>query len=225
MYGWNLEPNWTRKKGVRGIKAAGKTRAQSKTTLLNRKTCSAAGTDRHEAAVQVGGVEEGARLPGLLQDRQHHLVPQGPVKPDDLLDVAEQLGRLHLRQQAALLQVQQPTQEQLRVHPNTNRCLTTGAPRVCLVVAVQFEPLTYVSDDSQFLYVCGFGVQKLPYRLLLVELPPGQSLQEEQVGSQNRSWECLKMSNDSRPRGAARPNVIMRDFIGGCIHLLTEPSY
>lgn len=121
MYGWNLEPNWTRKKGVSGIKDAGKTRAQSKTTLLNRKICSTTLTDRHEAVVQVVGVEECTRLPGLLQDRQHHLVPQGPVKANDLLDVAEQLGRLRLRQQAALLQVQQPTQEELHVHPNRNK--------------------------------------------------------------------------------------------------------
>lgn len=121
MYGWNLEPNWTRKKGVRGIKDAGKTRAPSKTTLLNRKSCSTPGTDRHEAVVQVGGVQECTRLPGLLQHRQHHLAPQGPVEANDLLDVAEQLGRLHLRQQAALLQVQQPAQEELHVHPKGKR--------------------------------------------------------------------------------------------------------
>lgn len=120
MYGWNLEPNWTRKRGVRGIKPAGKTRAQSTTALLDRKICPATPTDRHEAVVQVGGVEERSRLPALLQHRQHHLVPQGPVKANDLLDVAEQLGRLHLGQQAALLQVQQPTQEELHVHPEGN---------------------------------------------------------------------------------------------------------
>lgn len=103
------------------LKHAGKTRAQSKTALLNRKICSTTGTDRHEAVVQVGGVEECPRLPGLLQHRQHHLVPQGPVKANDLLDVAEQLGRLHLHQQAALLQVQQPAQEELHVHPDGNK--------------------------------------------------------------------------------------------------------
>ncbi len=63
--------------------------------------------------MQVGGVEQSAGLPGLLQDRQHDLIPQGRVQTDNLLDVAEQLGGLHLRQQAALLQVQQPAQEQL----------------------------------------------------------------------------------------------------------------
>lgn len=121
MYGWNLEPNWTRKKGVRGIKHAGKTRAQPQAALLNRKSCSATRTDRHEAVVQVGGVEQCTRLPGLLQHRQHHLVPQGPVKAHDLLDVAEQLGRLRLGQQAALLQVQQPTQEELHAHPKGSK--------------------------------------------------------------------------------------------------------
>lgn len=63
--------------------------------------------------VEVSGVEQSPGLPGLLQDRQHDLVPQGRVEADDLLDVSEQLGGLHLRQQTALLQVQQPTQEQL----------------------------------------------------------------------------------------------------------------
>lgn len=36
---------------------------------------------------------------------------------------------------------------------------------------------TYISDDSQFLYVGGLCVQQLPYRLLLVELSPCQCLQ------------------------------------------------
>lgn len=71
-------------------------------------------TDRPEAVVQVRGVQQRPGLPGLLQDGQHDLVPQGRVEADDLLDVAEQLGGLHLGQQAALLQVQQPTQEQLQ---------------------------------------------------------------------------------------------------------------
>lgn len=70
-------------------------------------------TDRLEAVVKVRGVEQSAALPGLLQDGQHDLVPQGCVEADYLLDVTEQLGGLHLRQQTALLQVQQPTQEQL----------------------------------------------------------------------------------------------------------------
>lgn len=35
---------------------------------------------------------------------------------------------------------------------------------------------TYMSDDSQFLYVGGLCVQQLPYRLLLVELSPCQCL-------------------------------------------------
>lgn len=117
MYGWNLDPNWTRKKGVRGIKDAGKRRAQPQTTSLNRKIPSVTLTDRGEAVVQVGGVEECAGPPGLVQDRQHDLGPQGPVKANDLLDVAEQLGRLHLRQQATLLQVEQPAQEALRRPP------------------------------------------------------------------------------------------------------------
>lgn len=71
-------------------------------------------TDRPESVVQVRGVQQRPGLPGLLQDGQHDLVPQGGVKLDDLLDVAEQLGGLHLGQQAALLQVQQRAQEQLR---------------------------------------------------------------------------------------------------------------
>lgn len=70
-------------------------------------------TDRPEALLQVSGVEQSPGLPGLLQHRQHDLVPQGRVEADYLLDVTEQLGGLHLRQQTALLQVQQPTQEQL----------------------------------------------------------------------------------------------------------------
>lgn len=76
--------------------------------------CSERLTDHHEAVVQVGGVEECTGLPGLLQDGQHDLVPQLPVQADDLLDVAEQLRGLHLRQQAALLQVDQATQEELQ---------------------------------------------------------------------------------------------------------------
>lgn len=71
-------------------------------------------TDRREPQVQVRGVQQRPRLPGLPQDGQHDLVPQRGVKLDDLLDVAEELGGLHLGQQAALLQVQQPAQEQLR---------------------------------------------------------------------------------------------------------------
>lgn len=70
-------------------------------------------TDHPEAMVKVGGVEQSPGLPSFLQDRQHDLVPQGRVEADDLLDVTEQLGGLHLNQQTALLQVQQPTQEQL----------------------------------------------------------------------------------------------------------------
>lgn len=121
MYGWNLEPNWTRKKGVRGVNDAGKRRAQPQTALLNRKIRPVTLTDRGEAVVQVGGVEERVGPPGLLQDRQHDLGPQGPVKANDLLDVAEQLGRLHLRQQAALLQVEQPAQEELQRPPQTQQ--------------------------------------------------------------------------------------------------------
>lgn len=71
-------------------------------------------THRPEAVVQDGGVKQSPSLPGFVQDRQHDLVPQGRVEADDLLDVAEQLGGLHLRQQATLLQVQQPAQEQLQ---------------------------------------------------------------------------------------------------------------
>lgn len=168
------------------------TRRKDRGAVPNRKLCSTTRTDRHEAVVQVGGVEQCPRLPGLLQDRQHHLAPQGPVKANNLLDVAEQLGRLHLRQQAALLQVEQPTQEELHVHPHGDKDVglqlrsSTRMFGCCCA-----DVCTYVSDDSQFLYVCGFSVQKLPYRLLLVELSPGQSLHKEQVGNQNRSWECL----------------------------------
>lgn len=71
-------------------------------------------TDRPEAFVQVPGVQQRPCLPGLVQGGPHDLVPQGGVEADDLLDVAEQLGGLHLGEQAALLQVQQPAQEQLR---------------------------------------------------------------------------------------------------------------
>lgn len=63
--------------------------------------------------MKVSWVEQGPGLPGLLQHRQHDLVPQGRVEADNLLNVAEELGGLHIRQQATLLQVQQPTQEQL----------------------------------------------------------------------------------------------------------------
>lgn len=70
-------------------------------------------TDLLEALVQLGGVQQRPGLPGFFQDGQHDLVPQGCVEADDLLDVAEQLGGLHLGQQAALLQVQQPRQEKL----------------------------------------------------------------------------------------------------------------
>lgn len=83
--------------------------------MLHFFPCSVLPTDRPEAVVQVPGVEQGPRLPGFVQDGPHHLVPQGRVEADDLLDVAEQLGGLHLGEQAALLQVQQPAQEQLQV--------------------------------------------------------------------------------------------------------------
>lgn len=73
-------------------------------------------TDRPEAVVELRGVQQGPGPPGLLQDGDHDLVPQSRVEPDYLLDVTEQLVGLHLRQQAALLQVQQPTQEQLQNH-------------------------------------------------------------------------------------------------------------
>lgn len=114
MYGWNLEPNWTRKQHVRGLTHAGQIPTQRKAPWSDRKRRP---TDHHEAVVQVGGVEERAGLPGLLQDGQHDLVPQLPVKANDLLDVAEELGGLHLRQQAALLQVDQPAQEELHGKP------------------------------------------------------------------------------------------------------------
>lgn len=117
MYGWNLEPNWTRKQHVRGLTQAGKRLTQWKATWLNGQLVS----DHHEAVVQVGGVQECTGLPGLLQDGQHDLVPQLPVKAKDLLDVAEQLGGLHLRQQAALLQVDQPTQEELQDRQKRSR--------------------------------------------------------------------------------------------------------
>lgn len=71
-------------------------------------------TDRPEAFVQVPGVQQRPCLPGLVQGGPHDLVPQGGVQADDLWDVAEQLGGLHLGEQAALLQVQQPALEQLR---------------------------------------------------------------------------------------------------------------
>lgn len=71
-------------------------------------------TDRPEAFVQVPGVQQRPRLPGLVQGGPHDLAPQGGVQADDLWDVAEQLGGLHLGEQAALLQVQQPALEQLQ---------------------------------------------------------------------------------------------------------------
>lgn len=71
-------------------------------------------TDRPEAFVQVPGVQQRPCLPGLVQGGPHDLVPQGGVQADDLWDVAEQLGGLHLGEQAALLQVQQPALEQLQ---------------------------------------------------------------------------------------------------------------
>lgn len=80
----------------------------------SRALVPAALADRHEALVQVGGVQQGPGLPGPVQDRQHDLVPQGPVQTDDLLDVAEQPGGIHLGQEAALLQVQQHAEEELQ---------------------------------------------------------------------------------------------------------------
>lgn len=74
--------------------------------------------------MEAGRIEQGPFLPGLIQDRQHDLVPQTGVEADDLLDVTEQLGGLHLRQQAALLQVQQPTQEPLDTHTKDNKPLS-----------------------------------------------------------------------------------------------------
>lgn len=71
-------------------------------------------TNHSETMVKVSGVEQSPGLPSLLQGRQHDLGPKGGVEADDLLNIAEQLGGFHLRQQAALLQVQQPTQEQLQ---------------------------------------------------------------------------------------------------------------
>lgn len=71
-------------------------------------------TDRPEAFVQVPGVQQRPCLPGLVQGGPHDLVPQGGVQADDLRDVAEQLGGLHLGEQAALLQVEQPALEQLQ---------------------------------------------------------------------------------------------------------------
>lgn len=71
-------------------------------------------TDRPEAVVQVPGVQQRPGLLGLVQGGPHDLVPQCGVQADDLLDVAEQLGGLHLGEQVALLQVQQPAQEQLQ---------------------------------------------------------------------------------------------------------------
>lgn len=69
--------------------------------------------------VKGGGVQQRPGLPGLLQDRQHDLIPQGRVEAHNLLDVTEHLGGLHLRQQTALLQAQQPVHEQLeRVKEN-----------------------------------------------------------------------------------------------------------
>lgn len=77
-------------------------------------------TDRPEALVQVGGIQQRPGLPGLLQDGQHDFVPQGRVEVDDLLDVAEQLAGLRLGEQAAVLQVQQPAEEQLRRNKKKN---------------------------------------------------------------------------------------------------------
>lgn len=82
--------------------------------------CSVIPTDRPEAEVQIGWVQQCPGLPGLLQDGQHDLVPQGRVEADDLLDVAEQLGGLRLGEQAAVLQVQQPAEEQLHRNEKYN---------------------------------------------------------------------------------------------------------
>lgn len=71
-------------------------------------------TDRPEAFVQVPRVQQRPCLPGLVQGGPHDLVPQGGVQADDLWNVAEQFGGLHLGEQAALLQVQQPALEQLQ---------------------------------------------------------------------------------------------------------------
>lgn len=80
-------------------------------------------TDRPEAVVQVPGVQQRPGLPGLVQGGPHDLVPQGGVEADDLRDVAEQLGGLHLGEQAALLQVQQPAAEQLQGGEKKKRML------------------------------------------------------------------------------------------------------
>lgn len=71
-------------------------------------------TDRPEAIVQVPWVKQRPCLLGLVQGGSHDLVPQRGVQVDDLLDVTEQFVGLHLREQAALLQVQQAAQEQLQ---------------------------------------------------------------------------------------------------------------
>lgn len=65
-------------------------------------------------------VQQSPILSGIFQHWQHDLGPQGSMKSDNLLDVAEELGGLHLHQQATLLQVQQPTQKQLE---NIMKCL------------------------------------------------------------------------------------------------------
>ena len=70
-------------------------------------------THRGEAVVEGDGVQQGPGLPCLLQGGQHHLAPQGRVQTHQVLDVAEHLGGVHLRQQAALLQVEEAAQEQL----------------------------------------------------------------------------------------------------------------
>lgn len=73
----------------------------------------ASATYRSETVVKVSGVQQSPGLPSLLQGRQHDLGPKGGVEAGDLLNITEQPGGLDLRQQAALLQVQQSTQEQL----------------------------------------------------------------------------------------------------------------
>lgn len=53
----------------------------------------------------------------------------------------------------------------------------TQQPDLYQFVIFTVLPLcTYISDDSEFLYVGGLRVQQLPYRLLLVELSPCQCL-------------------------------------------------
>lgn len=104
--------------------------------------------------MQVGGVQQGPGLPGLVQDRQHDLVPQGPVQADDLLDVAEQLGGLHLGQEAALLQVQQDAQEELHGartgrEGGLNRSGAALTPLLYLFSCCCCGKVgTYISDDA-----------------------------------------------------------------------------